>query len=173
MAEVVFQDCEVPGGNRLGREGRGGEIFNDSMEWERGCILASYIGSMERQIDGCVRYARERKQFGQSIGHFQGVAHKLADMKVRLEAARLLLYKAAWVKERCKPGDGTMEASIAKLFLSEAWIQSCLDAVRIHGGYGFTTEYEVERDLRDAVGGALYSGTSEMQRNLIARKLGL
>ncbi len=173
MAEVVFQDCRVPIENRLGREGRGGEIFNDSMEWERGCILASYIGSMERQVEACVRYARERHQFGQSIGHFQAVAHKLADMKVRLEAARLLLYKAAWHKERCKPGDGTLEASMAKLYLSEAWIQSCLDAVQIHGGYGFTTEYEVERDLRDAIGGTLYSGTSEMQRNLIARKLGV
>jgi len=143
------------------------------MEWERGCILASYIGSMERQIEACVKYARERKQFGHSIGHFQAIAHKMADMKVRLEASRLLLYKAAWFKERCKPGDGTLEASIAKLFLSEARIQSCMDAVQIHGGYGFTTEYEVERDLRDAIGGTLYSGTSEMQRNLIARKLGL
>ena len=91
-------------------------------------------------------------------------------MKVRLETARLVLYRAVWLKQQGMPCGA--EVAIAKLYTSEVWVQSCLDAVQIHGGYGFTTEYEVERDLRDAIGGRLYSGTSEIQRTLIARALG-
>lgn len=171
MAELVFEDCRVPVANRLGREGRGATIFNDSMEWERACILASALGSMERQLEASLAYARERKQFGRSIGEFQAVANRLVNMKLRLEAARLLLYRAAWTKQAGESGGA--ESALAKLFVSEAWVQSGLDAVQIHGGYGYTTEFEVERDLRDAVGATLYSGTSEIQRNLIARSLGL
>ncbi len=171
MAELVFEDCPVPVANRLGREGRGAEIFNDAMEWERACILACQVGAMERQLEQAVAYARQRRQFGQPIGQFQAVAHRLAGMKVRLEAARCLLYRGAWLKQTA--GTAGADAAIAKLFLSEAWVQSCLDAVQIHGGYGFTTEYEVELDLRDSIGGTLYAGTSEIQRNLIARSLGL
>ncbi|HXF95028.1 MAG TPA: acyl-CoA dehydrogenase family protein [Gemmatimonadales bacterium] len=171
MAELVFEDCAVPAANRLGREGRGAEIFNDSMEWERACILACQLGAMERQLEESVAYARSRKQFGKPIGQFQAVAHRLVAMKVRLEAARALLYRGAWLKQTA--GTAGAEAAIAKLFVSEAWVQSCLDAIQVRGGYGFTTEYEVERDLRDSIGGTLYSGTSEIQRNLIARSLGL
>jgi alkylation response protein AidB-like acyl-CoA dehydrogenase len=171
MAELIFENCRVPAGSRLGREGRAGQIFNDSMEWERGCILASNLGTMERLLESSVTYVRERKQFGKAIGQFQSVANRVVEMKVRLEAARLLLYKAAWAKDRDdKPAAAS---AIAKLYLGEAMVQSCLDAVQIRGGYGYTTEYEVERDLRDAVGGTLYSGTSEIQRNLIARSLGI
>ena len=171
MAELVFQDCRVPEANRLGREGRGAVIFNDSMDWERGCLLATCLGAMERQLETCLAYVHERKQFGKPIAQFQSVANRLVDMKVRLETSRLLLYKAAWARQHDKAT--AAEAAMAKLFLSEAWIQSCLDAVQVHGGYGFTTEYEVERDLRDSIGSTLYSGTSEIQRNLIARSLGL
>lgn len=171
MGEVILQDCYVPEENRLGREGAGVSIFNSSMEWERSCILASHIGTMERQLEKCVRYARERRQFNQPIGKFQSVANRIADMKVRLETARLILYKVAWLK---KIGKSTaMEAAIAKLYLSECFVQSGLDAIRIHGGYGYMTELEVERDLRDAIGGTLYSGTSDIQRVIIARWLGL
>ena len=92
-------------------------------------------------------------------------------MKVRMETAKLILYKVAWMKKAY--GKATMEAAIAKLYLSESWIKSCLDAVQIHGGYGYTTEYELERDLRDSVASTIYSGTSEIQRNIIARYLGL
>lgn len=171
MAELFLDNCRVPASNRLGREGRGVQLFNDSMEWERACILASNLGTLERLVDDAVRYAKGRKQSGKSIGDFQGVSHRIADMKVRLEAARLLLYQAAWAKERGEAAGP--RAAMAKLFLGEAMVQSCLDAVQVRGGYGYTTEYEVERDLRDAVGGTLYSGTSEIQRNLIARGLGL
>ncbi len=171
MAEVILEECFVPTENRLGREGRAASIFNDSMEWERGCLLASEIGAMQRQLEACVTYARERKQFGHAIGDFQSVSNRLADMKVRLEAARLLVYHAAWTKQQ--GGPAAAAAAAAKLFASEALVQSCLDAVQVHGGYGFTTEYGVERELRDAVGSRLYSGTSDIQRAIIARSLGL
>jgi alkylation response protein AidB-like acyl-CoA dehydrogenase len=171
MAEVILDDCFVPTSSRLGREGRAAAIFNDSLEWERGCLLASDVGAMQRQLETCVRYARERKQFGRSIGDFQSVSNRLADMKVRLEAARLMVYHAAWSKQQ--GGPAASESSAAKLFASEALVQSCLDAVQVHGGYGYTTEYGVERELRDAIGSRLYSGTSDIQRAIIARSLGL
>jgi hypothetical protein len=171
MAELVLQDCYLPLENRLGPEGAGARIFNSSMEWERSCILASNVGAMERQLEECIEYARERRQFDQPIGKFQSVANRIVDMKVRLETARLLLYKVAWLKKSGRPA--VMEAALAKLYLSECFVQSGLDAIRAHGGYGYMTEFEVERDLRDAIGGMLYSGTSDIQRNIIARLLGL
>jgi len=171
MAELILEDCKVPAENRLGKEGNGAAIFEDTVEWERGCILAGLLGSMERQLEQCIKYSRERKQFGKAIGKYQSIANKIVDMKVRMETAKLLLYKVAWKKQA--DGKAPLEAALAKLFISESWISSCLDAVQIHGGYGYTTEYEVERDLRDSVGSTLYSGTSEIQRNIIARHLGL
>ena len=171
MGEVILDNCEVPVENRLGAEGAGVAIFNSSMEWERSCILASHLGAMERQLETCIKYAKERRQFGQPIGKFQSVANKIVDMKMRLETARLILYKVAWLKKiGQKP---TMEAAIAKLYLSECFVQSSLDAIQIHGGYGYMTEFEVERDLRDSIGGRIYSGTSEIQKVIIARWLGL
>ena len=171
MAELIFDDCKVPVENRLGKEGNGAAVFNDSMEWERSFILASCLGAMERQLEACVKYAKERKQFKKPIGTFQSVANKLVDMKIRLETARLLLYKAAWVKKT--EGKAGINSAIVKLYLSECWLKSCLDAIQIHGGYGYTTEYGIERDLRDSVGSTIYSGTSEMQKNIIAQYLGL
>jgi hypothetical protein len=171
MGEVILEDCFVPLESRLGPEGAGHSIFNSSMEWERSCILGSHVGAMEHQLEACIRYARERRQFDQPIGKFQAVANRIADMKVRLETARLLLYKVAWLKQTGKPA--IMEAALAKLYLSECFVQSSLDAIRTYGGYGYTTEFEAERDLRDAIGGTLYSGTSDIQRVIIARWLGL
>jgi alkylation response protein AidB-like acyl-CoA dehydrogenase len=171
MGELIFEDCFLPEANRLGRVGSGSNIFNDSMEWERACILGSHVGAMERQLEGAIGYAREREQFGQPIGNFQTVANRIVDMKVRLETARLLLYKVAWLKSRGR--SAVMEAAIAKLYLAEAFVASGLDAVRTYGGWGYMTEFEVERDLRDAIGGTLYSGTSDIQRNIIASYLGL
>ena len=171
MGELILQDCFVPAENRLGQEGIGAHVFNSSMEWERACILGAHVGAMERQLEECIKYARTRRQFGQPIGKFQSISNRIAEMKVRLETARLLLYKTAWLKKAGKPAQ--MEAAMAKLYLSEVFAESSMDAVRIHGGYGYTTEFEVERDLRDAIGGVLYSGTSDIQRNIIARYLGL
>ena len=171
MGEVVFQDCRVPVRNRLGREGRGAPVFTCSMEWERSCILANCLGAMRRQIEECVSYARQRKQFGKPIGKFQSVANRIVDMKLRLETARPLVYRIGMMKQHGL--DAEMEAAMAKLYVSEAYVQSCLDTIQVHGGYGFMTEFQFERDLRDSVGGTLYSGTSEIQRNIIARCLGL
>jgi alkylation response protein AidB-like acyl-CoA dehydrogenase len=171
MAEVVLEDCEVPAEQRLGKEGNGGTIFKHSMAWERCCILASNAGSMERQIEACAQHAKTREQFGKPIAAYQAVSHRLVDMKVRLESARLLLYRAGWLRAR---GEEAAEAvAMAKLALAEAYVQSCLDAVQLFGGYGYTTEYEYERELRDAIGGRIYSGTSEIQREIIAREMGL
>jgi hypothetical protein len=171
MGELIFQDCFVSETCRLGQEGAGASIFNSSMEWERSSILASHVGEMERQLQECIRYVRVRRQFGKPIGKFQSISNRIADMKVRLETARLLLYKVAWLKMKNK--SAIMEAAIAKLYLSECFVQNSLDAIRIHGGYGYMTEFEVERDLRDSIGGLLYSGTSDIQRMVISRWLGL
>ena len=171
MGEVVLDDCFVPDGNRLGKEGMGSRIFSDSMEWERACILGSHLGAMQRLLERSIAHANDRRQFGESIGKFQSVANRIVDMKLRLETARLLLYQVAWLKKVGRPA--TMEAALAKLYLSECFVQSGLDAVRTMGGYGYTTEYEVEREFRDAIGGTLYSGTSDIQRNIVARMLGL
>ncbi|HEY9526740.1 MAG TPA: acyl-CoA dehydrogenase family protein [Anaerolineales bacterium] len=171
MGELILEDCVVPEENRLGPEGAGTSIFNSSMEWERSCILGSHVGAMERQLEECIRYARERRQFGQAIGKFQSVANRIADMKVRLETARLLLYKVAWLNQNGK--SAVMEAALAKLYLSESYVSSSMDAIRTYGGSGYMSELEVERDLRDAIGGTIYSGTSDIQRMIIARWLGL
>ncbi len=171
MGEVVLADCLVPAGTRLGPEGAGVAIFNSSMGWERSCILASALGAMQRQLETCVSYARARKQFGQAIGKFQSVSAKVADMYLRLEAARLLVYQAAWLAQEGKRA--AAEAAAAKLFTSEAWVQSSLDAIQIHGAYGYMKEAGIERDLRDAVAGTIYSGTSEIQRVILSRMLGL
>ena len=171
MAEVALVDCEIPVENLLGKEGGGQAIFTTSMEWERTCILASHLGMMQRLLERSVKYARERNQFGQPIGKFAAISNKIAEMEVRLETGRLVLYKAAWLKSQGK--HPLREASIAKLYVSEAAVQSCLDAIQIFGGYGYITEFEIERELRDAVSSKIYSGTSEIQRVIIAGLHGL
>jgi len=170
MGELAFQDCEVPAENLLGREGAGAAIFNSEMEWERSCLFACHVGVMERQLEECIKYAKERCQFGQPIGKFQSVSNKLADMKVRIELSKLMLYKIGWLKKNGK--QALLEGAIAKLYISEGFVKSCLDSVQIHGGYGYSREFEIERDLRDSIAATIYSGTSEIQRNIIARWLG-
>ncbi|NOT56039.1 MAG: acyl-CoA dehydrogenase [Deltaproteobacteria bacterium] len=171
MAELILEDCKIPVTNRLGREGRGMEVFECSMEWERGCILANCLGLMRRQLEECIAYARTRKQFGQPISKFQSVANVLVTMKIRLDTCRPLVYRIGSLKELNRPT--LMESAIAKVHVSESYVQSCLDAVRVFGGYGYMTEQGLERDLRDSVGSLLYSGTSDIQRNIIARCLRL
>jgi alkylation response protein AidB-like acyl-CoA dehydrogenase len=171
MSELFLDDCVVPSDAVLGEPGGGMAIFNTAMKWERSCILACAVGTMQRQLERCVVYARERKQFGLPIGKFQSVSHRIVDMKVRLEAARLVLYRAACLLER---GELThLDAALAKLYVSESFVQSSMDALTVHGGYGYTTEYELERELRDAFGGRIYSGTSDVLRNVMAAEMGL
>jgi alkylation response protein AidB-like acyl-CoA dehydrogenase len=171
MGEVFFQDCAVGRETVLGRPGGGMAVFNAAMEWERSCILASTVGVMQRQLERCIEYARERRQFGKPIGKFQAVSNRIVDMKVRVETARLMLYRLGWLmaERRATP----LDSALAKLYLSECFVACSLDAVQIFGGYGYVAEYGLERELRDAIGSRLYSGTSEIQRNVAAGFLGL
>lgn len=171
IGEFELNNCFVTEANRLGKTGAGFSIMNHSLEYDRCCILASQLGAMERQLETTIAYVKERKQFGQSIGKFQSVSNRIADMKLRLETSRLLLYKVAWLKSQGK--SAMMEAAMLKLHLGESFLTSSIDAIRSHGGKGYLTEYGVERDLRDAMGGVLYAGTSDIQRNIIARLLGI
>jgi len=171
MAEVFLEDCFVPSEALLGGEGQGGEIFQTSMRWERACIMASQVGTMRRTMEACVTYARERRQFGKPIAKFESVSDKIANMKVAVDAARALVLRVGWLMDHGR--DTMVEAAVAKTFVSEAAVRTHLDAVQVFGGYGYMTEYGIERGLRDAVGGTIYSGTSEIQRRIIARGLGL
>ena len=170
-SSLYLEDCHVDASSRLGEEGTGAATFKDSMSWERACLFAAYVGSMERQLEETVAFATSRRQFGRPIGKHQAVSHRIAGMSERLEAARLLLYRACWLKDRGK--DATAAIALAKLAVSEGAVQNSLDAIQIHGGLGVTTEGRVERALRDAVPSTLFSGTSEIQREIIARGLGL
>jgi len=171
IGELVFEDLYVPAEAILGGVGAGSNLFGIAMDWERVCLFASHIGTMERLLEQSISHARTRTQFGQAIGKFQAVAHRIADMKVQLEAARLLVYRSAWRLGHAR--NASLDACITKLFVSESLVNAALAAVQIHGGSGYMTEPGVERALRDAVGSTIYSGTSEMQRNIIARWLGL
>jgi hypothetical protein len=171
IGRLTFEECVVPESHRLGPEGAGVSISTHSLEVERCCILASQLGAMDRQLARAISHSRSRRQFGQPIGKFQSVSNRIAEMKLRIEAARLLLYKVAWLVERGKPA--MLEAALLKLYLSEAFVASGMDAIRIHGGEGYLSETGVERDLRDAIGGVIYAGTSDIQRNIVARLLGV
>jgi hypothetical protein len=167
MGEIVLDGCAVPARNRLGVEGSGLAIFNHTMEWERGFIMAFAVGAMERTLEASLAYARQRRQFDRPIGEFQAVASRLVDMRLRWETARLLLYRFAWLKQEGRAA--LAEAAMAKLAISESWVRSCEDAMRIHGGYGYLTETGIERELRDALASLSYSGTGEIQRQVVAR----
>ncbi|WP_298553753.1 acyl-CoA dehydrogenase family protein [uncultured Algibacter sp.] len=171
IGSLYFKDCFVPEENRLGKEGAGWSITNHSLEHDRCSILASQLGAMEYQLEQSIAFVKKRKQFGKSVGEFQSVSNRIADMKLRLETSRLLLYNVAWIKDQGKVA--MLESALLKLQLSESYVASSLDTIRNHGGYGYLSENEVERDLRDAVGGVIYAGTSDIQRNIIAKLLGL
>jgi alkylation response protein AidB-like acyl-CoA dehydrogenase len=168
---ISLDDVFVPAEDRMGNEGSGAAIFNASMNYERSFIFSSHVGSMARQLDQTIAFVTQRRQGGQPIAKYQAVAHRVADMKLRLETARAFLYKSAWMLDQGQ--DVTLQAAMTKLAVSELFVESSLDAVRLHGGRGYLGEFGVERDLRDAVGGVLYAGTSDIQRNLIAGLLGL
>jgi alkylation response protein AidB-like acyl-CoA dehydrogenase len=171
MGELEFTDCRLPEDALLGREGRGAEVFNCSMEWERGAILASALGTMRRQLERCIEHARIRRQFGQPIGKFQAVSHRIVEMKLRLETCRPLVYKIGWLKDQDR--DATLESALAKLHVSRSWVENSLDAVQVFGALGFISEAGIEKDLRDSVGSLIYSGTNDVQHNIIAQKLRL
>ncbi|MGH9273485.1 MAG: acyl-CoA dehydrogenase family protein [Acidimicrobiales bacterium] len=171
MSELFFDDCEVPADCILGRVGGGMMVFTQGMERERSLILASTIGTMQRGLERTIEHAKTRQQFGAPIGKNQAVSHRIVEMRLRLETARLLLYRLGWLADQGRPT--ALEASMVKLYLSEVFVQNSMDGLQLHGGYGYMAEYDLERDVRDALGARIYSGTSEIQRNIAAHLLGL
>ena len=169
--ELVFEDCRVPAGQLLGEENEG--FYNALHTLSAGRIYmgAEALGTAQYAYDEALRYAKERKQFGQPIGKFQAIAFMLANMAVKIEASRLMVYKSAWLKDQGQ-NFATM-ASMAKLFASEAATEICNHALQIHGGYGYIREFPIERLYRDCKLGEIGEGTSEIQRRIIAKALGL
>ena len=167
MAQVMLEQCRIPDDALLGQDGAGMSIFTATMTRERTFILAPALGVMDRLAAQCDAYARSRRQFGAPIADFQAVSHRIAEMKLRAQTARLLACWTAWLHDtrQARPH----HAAMVKLHLAESLLASALDAVQIHGGYGYATELELERMVRDAMGARLYSGTSDIQRNVIAR----
>ncbi len=166
-AEFVFEDCPVPVANRLGGEGEGWKVAMAILDSSRMGIAAQAVGIATGAYELAVAYARERKTFGVPIGQHQMVQWMLADMATGVEAARLLLLRAGWLKDARRPFAGA--ASMAKLFAAETAMKVATDAVQVHGGYGFIKEYEVERYFRDAKITQLYEGTSQIQKLIVAR----
>ncbi len=171
MASIYLDDCVVPAENLVGAEGQGSLVFQASMQAERACLVAGYLGSMQHCLDEVVKFARERRQFGRPIGKNQAISHRVARMKLRLEAARLLVYRACWLLDNGP--DALLASSLAKLAASEAAIKLGLDAIHISGGLGVMSDTGIDQLLHDALPSTIFSGTSEMQLDIIAGKLGL
>jgi alkylation response protein AidB-like acyl-CoA dehydrogenase len=171
LAELFFDDCRIPRNRVIGGVGGGYRILDYVMKRE---ILFSFVvnvGEMQHRLDRCTEYARTRRQFGQRISSYQSVARKLIDMRIRVETARKWLYDTALRLERGE--DIGIDLAISKILTSEANVATGLDAVQVFGGYGYMTEYGLEKDLRNAVAGTIYSGTTEIQYNRIASMMGL
>lgn len=167
-SELVFDECVIPEENLLGREGNGFLMAMQTVEWDRSTLLAPFLGAMEFLIQKCSRYAQERVQFGKPIAYFQAVKHRLADMKIFLEAARPLVYRIAWCKDQGKPLNH-LEAAVAKLFVGDWSLAPTNDAMLVLGGYGYCHEYDVERVFRDSRVAPIGGGTSDVQKVLISR----
>lgn len=165
MAEITLKNCTVPQENLLGKIGGGGMILKSVLEHERCFEFACHIGAMQRVMEKCLLYTRQRRQFGKYLSEFQAITHKISEMKMKIELARQMMYKVAWKMDHGK--DSYLDSSIFKLFVSESYIKTCQDAIQIFGAYGYTTEYGLEQELRDAIACGIYSGTTEMQKNTI------
>jgi alkylation response protein AidB-like acyl-CoA dehydrogenase len=171
MAQVILTDCQVPKQSLLGERRRGNNIFRDSLAFERGLILVPYLGVMRRQIERCIRYSNERCQFGRSIGKNDAVSHRIAGMVQRYTLSKLLAQEAAtkiYAGEQAR-----LYASLCKLTLSEAVCANSQDVLRISGAPGFMQDYHVDTDVLDSLGGLIYSGTSDIQKNIISAEVGV
>jgi alkylation response protein AidB-like acyl-CoA dehydrogenase len=168
--ELELDGCRVSAARRLGRERQGSAIFAQAMAWERALLLAPWLGVMDRVIDQTITYSRQRRQFGKHIGHFQSVSNRIVDMRVSLEASRLLTYRAAY-------GLGGHQTSImpeiSKLHASESAVAILAGAIQTYGALGYTEEGNLERHLRDVIGLTISSGTADMQRVIVSSKLGI
>jgi alkylation response protein AidB-like acyl-CoA dehydrogenase len=168
-ASVIFEDCLVPDENRLGEEGMGFIQAMQILDGGRISIAALAVGIAQGAYESAIRYAKEREQFGRPISEFQAIQFKLADMATQIEAARLLMYRAAYLKDQGKKT--TKESSMAKLYASEMSVRVCEEAIQIHGGYGYTKDYPPEKYWRDSKLCTIGEGTSEIQRIIIAKQL--
>ncbi|MFN2593685.1 MAG: acyl-CoA dehydrogenase family protein, partial [Actinomycetota bacterium] len=170
LSLLHFDDCLVGADALLGDEGAAlWQVAFECFDWERTVMIASSIGGMKASLDGAIAYARERMAFGKPIAKHQAIQHKVAEMKAYYDAARLVLYKAAWMKQEGLPHQ--VEASVAKYFVAEAAMRNALEATQIFGGYGYIKEYPIERAIRDAKLIAIGGGTSEIQKMIIGRSL--
>lgn len=168
-AKLTFEDCRVPGEALLGKRGEGFAVAMSALDHGRLGVAAGALGVAQACLDASIDFARTRRQFGKRIGDFEMIQSSLAQMAADVEAARMLVYRAAWLKDRGEPA--TVETSIAKYFATEAAVRAANEAVLIHGGRGYSNEYPVERYLRDIKGLQIYEGTSHIQRIVIARDL--
>ena len=170
LSLLHFDDCRVPGDAILGREGAGlWQVAFECFDWERCVMIASSIGGMKASLTAAIAYAKERKAFGKPLSKHQAIQHKIAEMKANLDAAGLLLYRAAWMKQEGLPHQ--VEASVAKYFVAEAAMSNAVEATQVFGGYGYIKEYPIERSIRDAKLISIGGGTSEIQKMIIAREL--
>jgi len=169
-AEISLSDCRVPAANRIGEEGQGLKIALEALDGGRVGIAAQSVGIAQGAFEAAVKYAKQRRAFGKTISEFQAIQFMLADMQTEIEAARGLMYYAAWMRDQGASRRGS-QASRAKLYASEMANRVCAKAVQIHGSQGFSRESDVERYYRDARVLTIYEGTSEMQRTVIAREL--
>lgn len=167
--ELVFEDCRIPKENLLGQQGKGFAIAMKTLDGGRVGIAAQALGIAQGAMDETIKYTKERKQFGRSIAQFQNTQFQMADMETKVQAARLLVRSAHWKKDNGMPY--SVDAAMAKLFAAETAMEVTTKAVQLHGGYGYTREYPVERMMRDAKITEIYEGTSEVQRMVIAGKL--
>jgi alkylation response protein AidB-like acyl-CoA dehydrogenase len=170
-SEVEFDGCFVPSDAVLGEPGQGSAVFAHSMGWERACLFALYVGVQDRLVERAREHVRQRRQFGRRLSEFQSVSNRIVEMKLRVESARLLLYRACWAIDNDEPA--TLFAALSKLAVSEGVLASATDAVQLFGSRGYLREYGIEAALRDAIGGTIFSGASDVQRQLIAMELGL
>lgn len=169
MSDVFFSECRVPSSARLGAEGSGAMMLMSTMEWERSLVLASAVGGMEYQLEQCAEQVARRVAGNHPLRQRQAVTQKLAEMKLRLEAGRGLLYRAVELKRAGK--SAFLESMLAKIALSEAGVANARDTMQIHGGYGYMSEAGLERDLRDALGSTIHSGTTEVLKDAVAMLL--
>ena len=167
-SELILEECEIPEANLIGQEGGGFLMAMQTVEWDRSALLAPFVGGMTYVLNKCARYARERYQFGRPIGQFQAIKHKLADIKIFIEAARTLCYRIAWCKDQGRPLNH-LEAAVAKLFVGDWSLGPANDAMVLFGGYGYCQEYEVERYFRDSRLAPIGGGTSDIQKKIISK----
>jgi butyryl-CoA dehydrogenase len=167
-SELFFNNCEIPAANLLGKEGDGFNMSLQTVEWDRSALLAPFVGASTYMLNQCVEYAKTREQFGRTIGQFQAIKHKIANIRIFGEAARNLVYRIAWCKDQKKPLNH-LEAAVAKLFVGDWSLGPANDAVVLHGGYGYCHEYDMERIFRDSRLAPIGGGTSDIQKMIISK----